>query len=292
ETGHEARSPDPRHRDGRGEARDPPTDGTGRPSRPPSPGCRPRRRQRRGPGDAPPSTHPGPRAGRSPLSRGRRGGGIPMRTRLRGARRGRGAPERGGRGRKASGRDQGRHGRVGQGPGSALGSPRESGGPRGMGGPGRPVIRDRIVFDCRQVSTRCLCGIGPFARCRGSRWVPSRGAQTPRAVFSRSAFGRCPREWRLAGVRYASTIALTVFGLVFATVFAVPVSVDVSPADETFTFAVAGDIGWNETGAKSQVMLRALQRDKANLSFFLADGDLSYNTTAGTEGAWCDFVKS
>src|SRR5436309_595609 len=52
-------------------------------------------------------------------------------------------------------------------------------------------------------------------------------------------------------MRYASTIALTVFGLVFATVFAVPVSVDVSPADETFTFAVAGDIGWNETGAKS-----------------------------------------
>src|SRR5207247_1920972 len=93
-------------------------------------------------------------------------------------------------------------------------------------------------------------------------------------------------------MRYASTMALTVFGLVFATVFAVPVSVDVSPADETFTFAVAGDIGWNETGAKSQVMLRALQRDKANLSFFLADGDLSYNTTAGTEGAWCDFVKS
>src|SRR5947208_13370745 len=93
-------------------------------------------------------------------------------------------------------------------------------------------------------------------------------------------------------MRYASTIALTVFGLVFATVFAVPVSVDVSPADETFTFAVAGDIGWNETGAKSQVMLRALQRDKANLSFFLADGDLSYNTTAGTEGAWCNFVKS
>src|SRR5437667_6364022 len=93
-------------------------------------------------------------------------------------------------------------------------------------------------------------------------------------------------------MRYASTIALTVFGLAFATVFAVPVSVDVSPADETFTFAVAGDIGWNETGAKAQVMLRALQRDKANLSFFLADGDLSYNTTAGTEGAWCDFVKS
>ena len=93
-------------------------------------------------------------------------------------------------------------------------------------------------------------------------------------------------------MRHASTIALTVFGLVFATVFAVPVDVDVSPADETFTFAVAGDIGWNETGAKSQVMLRALQRDKANLSFFLAGGDLSYNTTAGTEGAWCNFVKS
>src|SRR5207253_5140845 len=74
-------------------------------------------------------------------------------------------------------------------------------------------------------------------------------------------------------MRYASTIALTVFGLVFATVFAVPVDVDVSLADETFTFAIAGDIGWNETGAKSQVMLRALQRDKANLSFFLAGGE-------------------
>src|SRR5881628_1821851 len=73
-------------------------------------------------------------------------------------------------------------------------------------------------------------------------------------------------------MRYASTSALTVFGLVFATVFAVPVDVDVSQADETFTFAVAGDIGWNETGAKSQVILRALQRDKANLSFFLGDG--------------------
>src|SRR5213593_2859792 len=32
-------------------------------------------------------------------------------------------------------------------------------------------------------------------------------------------------------MRYASTIALTVFGLVLATVFAVPVSVDASPAE-------------------------------------------------------------
>src|SRR5437867_8182499 len=93
-------------------------------------------------------------------------------------------------------------------------------------------------------------------------------------------------------MRHASTIPLTVFGLVFATVFAVPVDVDGILADEAFNFAVAGDVGWNEAGAKSQVVLRALQRDKANVSFFLAGGDLSYNTTAGTEGAWCNFVKS
>jgi len=35
-----------------------------------------------------------------------------------------------------------------------------------------------------------------------------------------------------------------------------------------------------------------LQKDKANLSFFLAVGDLSYSTIAGTEGAWCSYVKS
>src|SRR5207244_2250965 len=74
--------------------------------------------------------------------------------------------------------------------GSDVGGPGEGGGPRGMGGPGRPVMRDRIVFDCRQVSTAHLCGIGPSLRRRGGRWVPSRGAQAPRAVFSRSAFGR------------------------------------------------------------------------------------------------------
>src|SRR5207244_12765260 len=140
--------------------------------------------------------------------------GSPMRTRLRGARRGRGAPERGGRGRKASGRDQGRHGRVGQGPGSALGGPGEGGGPRGMGGPGRPVMRDPIVFDCRQVSTAHLCGIGPLVRSRGGRWVPSRGENRTRAVLLRSEFWWSLRELRFAGMRHASAIALTVFGLV------------------------------------------------------------------------------
>src|SRR3989475_11648789 len=93
-------------------------------------------------------------------------------------------------------------------------------------------------------------------------------------------------------MRHETTISLSVFAVVLATVFAVPVDVGVDPADATFTFAAAGDIGWNETGAKSRVLLQALRGDLANLSFFLAVGDLSYSTTAGTEGAWCGYVKS
>jgi len=93
-------------------------------------------------------------------------------------------------------------------------------------------------------------------------------------------------------MKHETTISLSVFAVVLATVFAVPVDVGVDPAEATFTFAAAGDIGWNETGAKSKVLLQALRGDLANLSFFLAVGDLSYSTTAGTEGAWCGYVKS
>ena len=93
-------------------------------------------------------------------------------------------------------------------------------------------------------------------------------------------------------MKHETTISLSVFAMVLATVFAVPVDVGVDTADATFTFAAAGDIGWNETGAKSKVLLQALRSDMANLSFFLAVGDLSYSTTAGTEGAWCGYVKS
>src|SRR2546422_7643170 len=93
-------------------------------------------------------------------------------------------------------------------------------------------------------------------------------------------------------MKHETKISLSVFAVVLATVFAVPVDVGVDPAEATFTFAAAGDIGWNETGAKSKVLLQALRGDLANLSFFLAVGDLSYSTTAGTEGAWCGYVKS
>src|SRR2546427_10226741 len=93
-------------------------------------------------------------------------------------------------------------------------------------------------------------------------------------------------------MKHETTISLSVFAVVLATVFAVPVDVGVDPAEATFTFAAAGDIGWNETGAKSKVLLQALRGDLATLSFFLGVGDLSYSTTAGTEGAWCGYVKS
>jgi hypothetical protein len=93
-------------------------------------------------------------------------------------------------------------------------------------------------------------------------------------------------------MKKVTAIALSVFGLVFATSLAVPAYLQVTAADPTFTFAAAGDIGWNETGTMSKVLLQALRKDKANLSFFLAVGDLSYSTVAGTESAWCGYVKS
>lgn len=86
--------------------------------------------------------------------------------------------------------------------------------------------------------------------------------------------------------------ALTILGLLLVTAFAMPVGPQANAAETTFTFAAAGDIGWNEGGSNSKVMLQALQRDRGNLSFFIANGDLSYSTIAGTEGAWCDYVKS
>jgi calcineurin-like phosphoesterase family protein len=86
--------------------------------------------------------------------------------------------------------------------------------------------------------------------------------------------------------------ALTVLGLVVAAIVSPPWALRGSAVETVFTFAAAGDIGWDEAGSNSKVMLQALQRDKANLSFFLALGDLSYSTTAGTEGKWCDYVKS
>lgn len=91
----------------------------------------------------------------------------------------------------------------------------------------------------------------------------------------------------------SGTISVLVLGLLLATVIATPVNTDVAPlGTPTFTFGVAGDIGWNESGAKSKVMLSALKADLSNLSFFLAAGDLSYSTIAGTEPQWCSYVKS
>lgn len=87
-------------------------------------------------------------------------------------------------------------------------------------------------------------------------------------------------------------VAVTVLGVVIAAVIASPPTFQGNEIYNVFTFSAAGDIGWNESGSNSQLMLRALRSDKANLSFFLALGDLSYNTTAGTEGAWCNYVKS
>jgi hypothetical protein len=81
-----------------------------------------------------------------------------------------------------------------------------------------------------------------------------------------------------------------VSGLVLALVFALPAPASLRVDASTFSFGVAGDFGW--TTSRSKITLQALARDQANLSFFIADGDLSYNFTAGTEGAWCDYVKS
>jgi hypothetical protein len=91
--------------------------------------------------------------------------------------------------------------------------------------------------------------------------------------------------------KHVSAVSIIVSSLAFAFVLALPAPAGLQ-VDATFSFGVAGDIGWDEFGAKSRVMLQLLHRDQANLSFFLVPGDLSYNTTAGTEGAWCDFVKS
>src|SRR3989449_4581586 len=93
-------------------------------------------------------------------------------------------------------------------------------------------------------------------------------------------------------MKHETKISLSVFAVVLATVFAVPVDVGVDPADATFTFAAAADTGSTETGGKSKVLLQALRGDLASLSFFVAVGVLSYSTAAGTEGAWCGYVKS
>lgn len=93
-------------------------------------------------------------------------------------------------------------------------------------------------------------------------------------------------------MKRVGTTSLAILGLVLAFVFATPMNLPVNAVDTAFTFGVAGDIGWTEGGSNSKVMLQALQRDKANLSFFIANGDLSYSTTAGTEDGWCNYVKS
>lgn len=70
------------------------------------------------------------------------------------------------------------------------------------------------------------------------------------------------------------------------------VEVGDNAVDTSFTFAAAGDLGWNASTSRAKITLGALQKDLANLSFFIALGDLSYSLTSGTEGAWCDYVKS
>src|SRR5437762_12487961 len=52
--------------------------------------------------------------------------------------------------------------------------------------------------------------------------------------------------------------------------------------DSTFTFAYGGDMGAN--GSHAPTALARLRADLANLSFFLAVGDLSYSTQAGKIG--------
>src|SRR6184192_974469 len=59
--------------------------------------------------------------------------------------------------------------------------------------------------------------------------------------------------------------------------------------DSTFTFAYGGDMGAN--GSHAPTALARLRADLANLSFFLALGDLSYSTQAGSEPSWCKFVN-
>ena len=59
--------------------------------------------------------------------------------------------------------------------------------------------------------------------------------------------------------------------------------------DSTFTFAYGGDMGAN--GSHAPTALARLRADLANLSFFLAVGDLSYSTQAGSEPSWCKFVN-
>src|SRR3989344_4526337 len=54
-----------------------------------------------------------------------------------------------------------------------------------------------------------------------------------------------------------------------------------------FTFAAAGDLGWN---ANTNSSLRKL-RDLIPAKFFLAIGDMSYGS-ANTESYWCSMVKS
>src|SRR2546429_9520569 len=59
--------------------------------------------------------------------------------------------------------------------------------------------------------------------------------------------------------------------------------------DPVFTFGYGGDIGAN--GSHAPTALARLRADLGNLSFFLALGDLSYSTHAGSEPSWCRFVN-
>ncbi|MEK6843927.1 MAG: Ig-like domain-containing protein [Nanoarchaeota archaeon] len=58
------------------------------------------------------------------------------------------------------------------------------------------------------------------------------------------------------------------------------------PVLTSFSFAAAGDHGWNINTNRSLDMLNA-----SNSSFYLALGDMSYGA-AGTETNWCNFIKS
>jgi len=69
-----------------------------------------------------------------------------------------------------------------------------------------------------------------------------------------------------------------------------PVSRSVRAQTVSLTFGYGGDIGWNAT-ARTRIGLAKLRSDLGNLSFFLALGDLSYNSTPGSEPSWCNFIN-
>src|SRR5207237_10909708 len=99
-----------------------------------------------------------------------------------------------------------------------------------------------------------------------------------------TAAGGRHRPRKVAFGAVALTIAIVIV-LGLSMLGPAPVSRSVRAQTVSLTFGYGGDIGWNAT-ARTRIGLAKLRSDLGNLSFFLALGDLSYDSTPGSEQCW------